>query len=132
MVKANRRRIEEALQQSDRSAGQLAKDLHMGTTTAWRWVQAMVADGDAFVCATRLAPHGGPPIAIYRAGKKPQGFVVDAYVPSTELERTRRYREKQRETGDWDDVLARQRAYYWRTRKVARDPLTAAFFGASA
>ena len=127
--KSNRRRIEDALAQGDRSAGQLAAELHMGNTTAWRWLQAMVADGQAYVCATRLAPHGGPPIAIYRAGKKRKGFVVDVQKASTDQERTKRYRARLKENGDWDDLLVKQREYYWRKRQVARDPLTAAFFG---
>lgn len=132
MVKPNRRRIEEALQQSDRSAGELAADLHMGNTTAWRWLQVMVDEGEAFVCATKLAPHGGPPIAIYRAGKKPEGFVVKVQKAKTQMQIVGKYRKKLRETGDWDDVLARQRAYYWRNRRATRDPLTAAFFGGAA
>lgn len=128
-MKPNHRRIMQALQQGDATAGQLAANLHMGNTTAWRWLQKMVADGDAFVCATELAPHGGPAIAVYRAGKKPSGFVVAAQKVSTPLERTRKYRKKLRATGDWADVLAQQRDYYWRKRQVVRDPLTAALFG---
>lgn len=131
-AKANRQRIAMALKAGDYSAKELAQTLHMGNTTAWRWLQFMVADGEAFVCATRLAPHGGPPISIYRAGKKRKGFVVDAQKASTELERTKRYRAKLKETGDWDDVVARQRAYYWRKKQVGRDPMTAAFFGGAA
>ena len=131
MVKPNRRRIEEALQQGDATAGQLAADLHIGNTTAWRWLQVLVAEGEAFVCATKLAPNGGPPIAIYRAGKKPEGFVIQAQKAKTRLQIVKKYRKKLRETGDWEDVKARQRAYYWRTRQVARDPLTAALFGSA-
>jgi len=131
MVKPNHLRIMQALKHGDATAGQLAAALSMGNTTAWRWLQVMVADGDAFVCGTKLAPHGGPAIAVYRAGKKPDGFVIHAQKPKTRMQIVKKYRKKLRETGDWEDVKARQRAYYWRTREVTRDPLTAAFFGSA-
>lgn len=128
----NRHRIEQALLMGDKSAGQLAAELHMGNVTAWRWLQALVADGQAHVCATRLSPEGGTPISLYRAGKKPHRFVIDTHVPQTQMQIVNRYRKKLRETGDWDDVLVRQRAYYWRTKPVARDRMTAALFGRAA
>jgi predicted ArsR family transcriptional regulator len=130
--KANRQRIAEALKKADHSAGQLAKSLHMGNTTAWRWLQLLVADEEAFVCEMISAPHGGPPIAIYRTGSKPEGFVVKRQARKTQMEIVRKYRAKLRMTGDWDDVVARQRAYYWRKKQIGRDPLTAAFFGSAA
>lgn len=131
-AKANRLRIAKALKLGDRSAGQIAADLHMGNTTAWRWLQMMVSDGEAFVCSTVYPPNGGPRIAIYRHGKMPEGFEVQHQPRKTKMEIVNNYRARLRATGDWDDVRARQRSYYWRSKPVARDAMTAAFFGGAA
>lgn len=133
MVKQhNRRRIEQALLTGDKSTGQLAAELHMGNTTAWRWLQAMVADGQAHVCAMVNPETGGPQIAVYRRGAAPEGFKVLVQPIKTQVQLTNKYRKKLRETGDWDDVLVKQRAYYWRTKPPSRDRMTAALFGRAA
>lgn len=131
-AKANRQRIAMALKAGDYSAKELAKTLHMGNTTAWRWLQFMVADGEAFVCEKIIDPKGGPHTCIYRSGSMPNGFVVKVQPVKDKMEIINKYRAKLKMTGDWDDVRARQRSYYWRSKPAARDPMTAAFFGGAA
>lgn len=131
-AKANRHRIAMALKTGDYSTKELAKTLHMGNTTAWRWLQFMVADGEAFICEKKVDPKGGPYICIHRLGSMPAGFQVKVQPLKEKMEIINKYRAKLKKTGDWDDVRARQRSYYWRAKPAARDPMTAAFFGGAA
>jgi DNA-binding Lrp family transcriptional regulator len=82
----------------------------------------------------RRHPHGGPFEAVY-ALRRPHGRCTDAPMPTrlTEAEKSARYRERARRSGDWDDVMARRRADYWtRRRKPRRDAMITALFGAPA
>jgi len=71
----------------------------------------------------------GISVAIYHPG--PGADVRCRLKRSTQKDRDRRSRETRRKNGDWDDVLARRRAAYWRDKAPRRDPLTAALFGAA-
>ena len=127
----NRHRILAHLQDGDQSVAQVAAALELSNTTAWRWLNALVADGQAYVRATAIAPHGGPALAVYRAGRVNANYQVREQQPKTALQITQAYRERLRASGDWEDTLAKQRAYYWRHKPAVRDPMTAAFFGAA-
>lgn len=133
MVKQhNRMRVLCALRSGDKSVAQLKQELHIGNTTAWRWLQELVDANEAHVRAMVNPETGGPKIAIYRAGPKPSNLKVRVQRIKTQSELSREYRKRLRESGEWEDRLAKMRGDYWTGRPIARDPLTAAFFGAHA
>lgn len=122
-------KIEEALAAGPRTCMQLAEELGIGNTTAWRWLQVLVETHKAYVDRKVVHPNGGPLAAVYVAGRKPVGHRVKETKILDDVGRTRRYRKKMRESGDWQDTLARRRSDYWKNKPVQRDPLTAALFG---
>lgn len=131
-MKPNRMRVEHALRSGDKSVAQLVELLHMGNTTAWRWAKDLVDANEAHVCKMINPETGGPQIAIYRIGPKPAGFKPRVQATKTQSELSRAYRKRLRESGDWQDRLAKMRGDYWANKPVRRDPLTAALFGVSA
>lgn len=127
----NRARILAHIEAGDQSVAQVSAALSMANTTAWRWLRILRAEGAIHVCAINNTSNGGQAMVIYRAGMAPAMFEPPAQPKQTEAQRSTSYRKRMRDTGDWADVLARQRVYYWRHKPAARDPLTAAFFGAA-
>ena len=95
-------------------------------------MQDIVFRKEAHVCRYKVPPHGGPLIAVYRHGPAPEGFVPTRPRIKNQVQRTRANRRAKRTSGEWDDVLARRRATYWKNKPVQRDALTAALFGGAA
>lgn len=122
-------KIEEALATGPRTCMQLTEELGIANVTAWRWLQVLVETHKAYVDRKVVHPNGGPLVAVYVAGRKPVGHRVKEPKILDDIGRTRRYRKKMRESGDWQDTLARRRADYWKNKPAQRDPLTAALFG---
>lgn len=77
-------------------------------------------------------PHGGPLISVYHPGPAPAGHIIKMPKLSTQAGRVKRYRRKLKQTGEWQDLLAKSRAYYWKKKKPQREPLMAALFGGPA
>jgi hypothetical protein len=102
----------------------------LGLVTVWRWINDLVASEEAHLYRFTVHPHGGPLIAIYKAGPAPAGHKPKKPRLTTDLERVHRYRKKARRPGGiWEDTLAKARAAYWLKKQPRRDPLTAALFG---
>lgn len=98
--------------------------------TASRWCTHLLDCAECHIGGwlPNPSPTGGPPMAIYHAG--PGANVACPFKPLTQRERDRRSRRARRRSGAWEDVKARERARYWADKAPARDPLTAALFGA--
>ena len=100
----------------------------LGTATVHRWLKDLQQAGEAHIGDWAVHPHGGPIMAIYRAGPGPD-------VPCTirivsDKQRARMHRRELRKSGDWEDVKARRRAaYHARKPVVRRDPLMVGLFG---
>jgi hypothetical protein len=122
-------KIEEALATGPRTCMQLVEELGIANVTAWRWLQVLVETHKAYVDRKVVHPNGGPLVAVYVAGRRPVGHKVKEPKILDDIGRTRRYRKKMRESGDWQDTLARRRADYWKNKPAQRDLLTAALFG---
>lgn len=127
--KANRERILALLQTGDKCQSDIVNELHLGLSTVSRWVEDILKLNQAYVRRYKVPPNGGPLIAFYRAGAAPEGFKPWRPKAKTDRDRTRTSRKARRKNGEWDDVLARQRAAYWKDKPAKRDALTAAFFG---
>lgn len=125
----NRVRIEAALALGPRTYPGLAAELGLGLTTAWRWLQILVKDQVAYVDRKIIPETGGPPTALYVWGPKPHKHKVKPAKILGPVARKRKHRKNMRESGEWEDVLAKQRAKYWAEKTAKRDPLSAAFFG---
>lgn len=99
----------------------------LGVATVSRWVNDLHASSEAYVKRWDT-PTNGPFMAVYARGRKP-----DAPRPAakTVRERTESSRRGQRTNGAWEDRLAAGRARYWAEKPAARDPMTAALFGAA-
>lgn len=100
----------------------------LGEATVWRWVQVLLDEGHIHVAFYRTPPNGGTLCAVYRFGPRPKWYRPARPKTLTAGERTKRYRSGLRESGEWDHVLAMQRARY-RADRPKRDTLTAALFG---
>lgn len=95
-----------------------------------RWLTFLRACSQAHIGGWTVSEkYRGIPMAIYHPG--PGADVVCTIKRMTQRDRDRRSRAVRRLTGEWEDVLLRQRARYWRDKAPRRDPLTAAFFGAA-
>lgn len=125
----NRIRIEAALALGPRTSPDLAAELGLGAVTVWRWLQVLIEDQMAYVDRKIIPELGGPPTALYRWGRKPDKHKIKPAKILGPIARKRKHRKKLRESGEWEDVLAQQRAKYWAERPVKRDPLSTAFFG---
>ncbi len=106
-------------------------DIHTATGVSQaaisRWLAYLRSCGDAHIGGWRKAKDKfSQPIAVYHKGPGPD---VACNVTMTQKQRDRRSVAMRRKSGDWADVLARERARYWRDKPVKRDPLTAALFG---
>lgn len=103
----------------------------LSLATTHRWLQDLLAAGEIYVHHMDVNPHGGPLISVFYPGPAPAGHKVKLPKLTTDADRVKRYRRKLKQTGDWEDLLAKSRAYYWSKKKPQRDPLTAALFGSS-
>lgn len=92
-----------------------------------RWLVDLLETKQAHIAGWRLHPTGGRPMPIYERGpaksvtpKKPR--------VKTDTERVRAYRKRLRQSGEWEDRLALNRAK-WRADHPAvnQHPLAAAF-----
>lgn len=94
----------------------------LSRVTIWRWlthlhaasdvhIASWVAGGTPGIWLPRYAPGGGQDVP------KPE--------PLTEAEKSRAYRKRARQSGEWEHRLMRQRATYWASRARA-DPLLVA------
>lgn len=93
-----------------------------------RWLTYLRACSDAHIGGWTRSPNcPGIIMAVYHPG--PGADVVCKLKRMTQRDRDRRSRAVRRKTGEWADVLQRQRARYWRDKPTRRDPLTAALFG---
>lgn len=127
----NRTLILEALATGDKSQAELIVELGLSAATVCRWLEDLVASKEAHIRRYWQHPHGGPATAIYRKGPKPKGWKVQRPAAIPQVLRTRRSRKRMRASGEWEDVLANNRAKYWSKKAVKRDALTAALFGAA-
>jgi len=103
----------------------------LGLATTHRWLQDLLTAGEIHVHHMEVNPHGGPLIHIYHPGPAPAKHRIKKPKLTTEADRVKRYRRKLKQTGEWEDFLAKSRAYYWSKKKPQRDPLTAAFYGSN-
>lgn len=93
-----------------------------------RWLTYLRDCGEAHIGGWHRNPDYRAVVqAIYHPG--PGADVVCNIRTMTQKERDRLSRKNRRKSGDWADVLQRQRARYWRDKAPRRDPLTAALFG---
>lgn len=127
----NRTAILDALEAGDKSQAELVVELGLSAATVCRWMEDLVACKEAHINRYWQHPHGGPATAIYRKGPQPPGVVAKRPATVPPVLRSRRARKRMRANGDWEDVLAKNRAKYWSKKAVKRDALTAALFGAA-
>ena len=128
----NRQRILEALSSGAKTQAQLTEDLSLSVATVWRWLERLMADDEVHIRKYISNKHGGPYPALYRKGPKPDWLRPTKPVANTNKRATDAYRRRLKASGEWEDMLARQRGYYWKKKMekgIKRDPLTAAFFG---
>ena len=125
----NRQRVLTALSAGDKTHAQLMAELSLSVTTVWRWLTRMVEANEIHICKHAATKHGGPYPAVYRKGPKPARLRTRKPVANSNKRATDAYRRRLKASGEWEDMLARQRAYYWKKKGIKRDPLTAAFFG---
>ena len=123
MKSVQRPRLIKAIMDKPLTAMEVSKVIHCHVRHARAILRELYLNGNAFIQEWHPSDYQGIPTAAYRYGigvdaKKPR--------PMTNTERVRKMREK-------EDVekkafrLARERQI---KRKIKRDPLTAAFFGA--
>ena len=129
--RANRDKILAALRNGDKCQSDLIAELGIGLATVSRWMEDILARKEAHVRRYKVLPNGGPVISVYRFGPAPAGFRAKRPKIKTDAERTRKSRAAMRRNGEWQDVLARRRADYWKKKAVKRDALTTALFGVS-
>ena len=128
----NRQRILTALSAGDKTHAQLMAELSLSVATVWRWLERLMADDEVHIRKFISNKHGGPYPALYRVGPKPPALRVRKPERSSNKRATDAYRRRLKASGEWEDMLARQRGYYWKKKMekgIKRDPLTAAFFG---
>lgn len=88
------------------------------------------AKGLAHVWKIAFGPRGGMPQKVYRTGPAPAKFQPKVQRKLESKERNRRYRRKLMASGEWEDVLVKERNRRWSKAPARRDKLTTAFFGA--
>lgn len=125
----NRQRVLDAIEKADCTQVQLQQQLNLGAATVSRWLTDLLDSKRIHICRLEQNPHGGPQTLVYRFGAKPKGRPSKKPRKLSDLERTRLYRKRMRDSGEWEHTLAKRRATY-RADKPRRDPLTAALFGA--
>lgn len=104
---------------------EIRKKTGLSRATVCRWIGDLHKSGEIYICSWKHT--GGPFAAVYRAGK---GKDVECTLkPTTIAERSRKYRRRMRQSGNWDDYKARERARYWARKPIQRDPMIAALFG---
>ena len=123
--RANRARVLEAM---PGTRAQIRERTGLGVATVSRWCEDLRARGEAHVGGWWVHPTGGPAAEVFHPGR---GTTPKRPKLSTDRQRVRAYRRRMRASGDWEDVKARRRAEYHARKPVRRDPLVAAFFGAS-
>lgn len=110
---------------------EVAQRTGLAQSTVSRNMAVLVAREEAYLSSyTRPSGPTYNFTAIYSPGKAPRGFTAKVPDRMTQAERTAKYRKRARKDGTWEDVLAQQRSYHWRTRTPQRDALTTAFYGA--
>lgn len=96
--------------------------------TVSRWITDIRIKREAHIGAWFIHPNGGPVAAVWHLGP---GEPAPRPKIMTDRQRTRKSCAALRKSGEWQDVLARNRAKYAAARKPARrDPLLAAFYSA--
>lgn len=108
---------------------QIRERTGLGLATVSRWVADLCECKEAHIGGWWINPHGGPVAEILHAGP-PIGRKPKRPKVRTDLERTQAYRRRLRDSGEWEHVKAKRRTQY-RINNPARDPLTAALFGAA-
>lgn len=108
---------------------EIADRTGLGLATVWRWLEGLYAAREAFIGAWVLPPHGGPVTGVWQAGN--QRHVRCTIKIRTNKRRTADNRRRLRESGEWEDVLAKRRAQYHANKAPRRDRITVALFGAA-
>lgn len=102
------------------------RDIHqrtgLGRTTIWRWLTHLHAAGDIHISGWQAGGTPGTWLPRYAVGA---GQDAPKPEPLTEAEKSRAYRQRARQSGEWEHRLMRQRATYWASRARA-DPLLVA------
>lgn len=111
------------------SRAELMRRTGLDERTIVRHVRTLLADNEAHIAAWDPAP-------VDARGRKPTARLAlgpgdDAPRPprQTTAAKMQRYRDRQRKTGDWEDVLSRNRGLYHARRPPRRDSMIAALFG---
>lgn len=122
--KANR---EIVLQAMPGTQADIVKATGLSCAVVSRWCRELVEVKQAHVGAWHKMDQGGPLRAVYHAGdgkraRKRLERVSDA-------ERMRLHRWRQRQSGEYEDVLAKRRAKRAAQRVPKPDPLAVALFG---
>lgn len=97
----------------------------LGRATIYRWAARLHAGGEIHISGWRRSVKGSP-VPIYAAGAGDDARC--RIKPFTEAQKSRRYRGRLKESGEWDAVCSLRRARA-RAASGVRDPLLAGLFG---
>lgn len=125
-TKVNRKIVFDAL---PGTAIMIAEKTGLSKSTAQRWLVDLAKAEEVHIYRYSYSANGGSPFEHYRAGKRKPGFV--AYRPKVKppVRRSKEYRKRLRDSGDYEDVKLKRKQQYYLQRNPNIDILTAHFYG---
>lgn len=108
------------------TVSEIALKIGLPRNTTWRWLEQF--RGVLWHIHKQVVPSNGGPLAnFYAVGPDAPEHGTYKHKPLGSKGRTDKYRKALKRSGEYEDVKAKQRAYYWKSRLPKPHPLMSLF-----